>query len=138
MFRRHSTDRESRKRMPVATQRSYSGSLDSAHHNHLYLYRDFRDYRSGSLLGSNDPICDRLDFDELLKDEDLIYVKFFQFYRCYDLIPISAKLVVFDTQLLVKKAFYALVSNGRFIKRSLISVILRYLLTKNKSLLIFF
>ena len=31
---------------------------------------------------------------------------------CYDLIPTSAKLVVFDTQLLVKKAFFALVYNG--------------------------
>jgi 5'-AMP-activated protein kinase regulatory gamma subunit len=39
-------------------------------------------------------------------------VKFFKFYRCYDLIPISAKLVVFDTQLVVKKAFFALLSNG--------------------------
>ena len=31
---------------------------------------------------------------------------------CYDLIPTSSKLVVFDTQLTVKKAFYALVANG--------------------------
>ena len=49
------------------------------------------------------------------ENEELIYVKFFKFYRCYDLIPISAKLVVFDTQLLVKKAFFALVGNGKFI-----------------------
>ncbi|KAG8452373.1 hypothetical protein GDO86_004249 [Hymenochirus boettgeri] len=33
-------------------------------------------------------------------------------HRCYDLIPISSKLVVFDTSLQVKKAFFALVSNG--------------------------
>lgn len=39
-------------------------------------------------------------------------MKFFRFHKCYDLIPTSAKLVVFDTQLLVKKAFYALVYNG--------------------------
>lgn len=31
---------------------------------------------------------------------------------CYDLVPTSSKLVVFDTQLTVKKAFYALVANG--------------------------
>lgn len=52
---------------------------------------------------------------ELLKkeeDESQIFVKFFRFHKCYDLIPTSAKLVVFDTQLLVKKAFYALVYNG--------------------------
>lgn len=45
-------------------------------------------------------------------DESQIYVKFFHYHKCYDLIPTSAKLVVFDTQLLVKKAFFALVYNG--------------------------
>ncbi|CAH0716505.1 unnamed protein product, partial [Brenthis ino] len=52
--------------------------------------------------------------DWLLKEEDesQIFVKFFKFHKCYDLIPTSAKLVVFDTQLLVKKAFFALVYNG--------------------------
>jgi len=45
-------------------------------------------------------------------DENQIFVKFFKFHKCYDLIPTSAKLVVFDTQLLVKKAFFALVHNG--------------------------
>lgn len=33
-------------------------------------------------------------------------------HKCYDLIPTSSKLVVFDTKLPVKKAFYALVANG--------------------------
>ncbi|KAK6617445.1 5'-AMP-activated protein kinase subunit gamma-2 [Polyplax serrata] len=46
------------------------------------------------------------------EDESQIFVKFFRFHKCYDLIPTSAKLVVFDTQLLVKKAFFALVYNG--------------------------
>ena len=63
------------------------------------------------------------------KDEHQIFVKFFKFHCSYDLIPTSAKLVVFDTQvalnmlvrmvdmmifsqLLVKKAFFALVYNG--------------------------
>lgn len=49
----------------------------------------------------------------LEEDESQIFVKFFRFHKCYDLIPTSAKLVVFDTQLLVKKAFYALVYNGK-------------------------
>lgn len=48
----------------------------------------------------------------LEEDESQIFVKFFRFHKCYDLVPTSAKLVVFDTQLLVKKAFYALVYNG--------------------------
>lgn len=45
-------------------------------------------------------------------DESQIYVKFFHYHTCYDLIPTSAKLVVFDTHLPVKKAFFALVYNG--------------------------
>lgn len=48
------------------------------------------------------------------EDESQIFVKFFKFHKCYDLIPTSAKLVVFDTQLLVKKAFFALVYNGEY------------------------
>ena len=46
------------------------------------------------------------------KEETQIFAKFFHYHMCYDLIPTSAKLVVFDTQLLVKKAFFALVYNG--------------------------
>ena len=48
----------------------------------------------------------------ILGKDGQIFVQFFHFHKCYDLIPTSAKLVVFDTQLLVKKAFFALVYNG--------------------------
>lgn len=53
-----------------------------------------------------------LVYPQTEEDESQIFVKFFRFHKCYDLVPTSAKLVVFDTQLLVKKAFYALVYNG--------------------------
>lgn len=51
------------------------------------------------------------------EDETQIFIKFFKFHKCYDLIPTSAKLVVFDTRLLVKKAFFALVYNGKVEKK---------------------
>ena len=51
-------------------------------------------------------------FISCLGKDGQIFVRFFHFHKCYDLIPTSAKLVVFDTQLLVKKAFFALVYNG--------------------------
>jgi hypothetical protein len=54
-----------------------------------------------------------LDDEFTEEEENEILVKFFKFHKCYDLIPTSAKLVVFDTQLLVKKAFFALVYNGK-------------------------
>ncbi|MBN3307204.1 AAKG1 kinase, partial [Amia calva] len=41
-----------------------------------------------------------------------VYACFMKSHRCYDLVPTSSKLVVFDTSLQVKKAFFALVSNG--------------------------
>jgi 5'-AMP-activated protein kinase regulatory gamma subunit len=40
------------------------------------------------------------------------YSAFMRSHHCYDLIPTSTKLVVFDTQLMVRKAFFALVYNG--------------------------
>ncbi|KAM6468932.1 5'-AMP-activated protein kinase subunit gamma-1 isoform 1-T1 [Liasis olivaceus] len=51
----------------------------------------------------------------LSEDDDSnngIYTCFMKSHRCYDLIPTSSKLVVFDTSLQVKKAFFALVTNG--------------------------
>lgn len=45
-------------------------------------------------------------------DNDQVFALFMKEHKCYDLIPTSSKLVVFDTKLPVKKAFYALVANG--------------------------
>ncbi|XP_016121116.1 5'-AMP-activated protein kinase subunit gamma-1-like, partial [Sinocyclocheilus grahami] len=48
-----------------------------------------------------------------LQDPDSdVYAKFFMSHCCYDAIPTSSKLVIFDTTLQVKKAFFALVANG--------------------------
>ncbi|XP_078260487.1 5'-AMP-activated protein kinase subunit gamma-1 [Rhinoraja longicauda] len=41
-----------------------------------------------------------------------IYLNFMKAHQCYDAIPTSSKLVVFDTTLQVKKAFLAMVANG--------------------------
>nr|CAH8851474.1 unnamed protein product [Trichobilharzia regenti] len=49
---------------------------------------------------------------EELSDPDKAYRIFLKNHTCYDLIPLSAKLVVFDVTLNVKKAFFALVYNG--------------------------
>ncbi|XP_022699638.1 uncharacterized protein LOC111266428 isoform X4 [Varroa jacobsoni] len=79
-------------------------------------YSQFDSLASTSVYGltsSDTSICeDRIDIEDLGADESLLFVKFFRYYHCYDLIPLSAKLVVFDTQLQVKKAFFALESNG--------------------------
>ncbi|NXJ48258.1 AAKG3 kinase, partial [Spizaetus tyrannus] len=41
-----------------------------------------------------------------------VYMHFMRSHCCYDAIPTSCKLVVFDTSLEIKKAFVALVANG--------------------------
>ncbi|NXJ65873.1 AAKG2 kinase, partial [Rostratula benghalensis] len=50
--------------------------------------------------------------DSLEESESDIYVRFMRSHKCYDIVPTSSKLVVFDTTLQVKKAFFALVANG--------------------------
>ncbi|XP_054081503.1 5'-AMP-activated protein kinase subunit gamma-2 isoform X5 [Zeugodacus cucurbitae] len=69
-------------------------------------------FTGASHLPVADPFLEKVNLSDFEEDDSQIFVKFFRFHKCYDLIPTSAKLVVFDTQLLVKKAFYALVYNG--------------------------
>ncbi|XP_054706325.1 5'-AMP-activated protein kinase subunit gamma-2-like isoform X2 [Uloborus diversus] len=99
LLRRHSIDPDRRK----ASGNQIAGRSADDHHTAL-IHR--------GLPLHADPLCDKIDIEDLGEDENLVFVKFFKCYRCYDLIPVSAKLVVFDTQLLVKKAFFALVHNG--------------------------
>uniref|UniRef100_A0A8C4PEK2 Protein kinase AMP-activated non-catalytic subunit gamma 2 n=1 Tax=Dromaius novaehollandiae TaxID=8790 RepID=A0A8C4PEK2_DRONO len=53
-----------------------------------------------------------LEDEALEESESDIYVRFMRSHKCYDIVPTSSKLVVFDTTLQVKKAFFALVANG--------------------------
>ncbi|XP_019734072.1 5'-AMP-activated protein kinase subunit gamma-2 isoform X2 [Hippocampus comes] len=46
------------------------------------------------------------------KDEATVYMDFMKSHCCYDAIPTSCKLVIFDTKLKVQKAFFALVANS--------------------------
>uniref|UniRef100_A0AAQ4QR70 Protein kinase, AMP-activated, gamma 2 non-catalytic subunit b n=1 Tax=Gasterosteus aculeatus aculeatus TaxID=481459 RepID=A0AAQ4QR70_GASAC len=50
--------------------------------------------------------------DDAAEPESDIYMRFMKSHKCYDIVPTSSKLVVFDTALQVKKAFFALVANG--------------------------
>uniref|UniRef100_A0A1I7VKE5 5'-AMP-activated protein kinase subunit gamma-1-like n=1 Tax=Loa loa TaxID=7209 RepID=A0A1I7VKE5_LOALO len=51
-------------------------------------------------------------FKVIFESQDAVYSSFMRAHKCYDLIPTSTKLVVFDTELTVKKAFFALIYNG--------------------------
>ncbi|XP_033016496.1 5'-AMP-activated protein kinase subunit gamma-3 isoform X5 [Lacerta agilis] len=59
--------------------------------------------------------CEILGFGpdtDLLGPDAETYMHFMRRHRCYDAIPTSSKLVVFDTTLQIKKAFLAMVANG--------------------------
>ncbi|XP_017719116.1 PREDICTED: 5'-AMP-activated protein kinase subunit gamma-2 [Rhinopithecus bieti] len=56
---------------------------------------------------------EKLEFEDEAEDsESGVYMRFMRSHKCYDIVPTSSKLVVFDTTLQVKKAFFALVANG--------------------------
>ncbi|XP_065218472.1 5'-AMP-activated protein kinase subunit gamma-2 isoform X2 [Planococcus citri] len=105
LLRRGSLDPD-RRRLSLGTV-PHRGSDVGLDPNHAAIL--FRDSRG---LPVADPFLEKVNLSDLEEDESQIFVKFFKFHKCYDLIPTSAKLVVFDTQLLVKKAFFALVDNG--------------------------
>ncbi|XP_075406327.1 5'-AMP-activated protein kinase subunit gamma-2 isoform X2 [Tenrec ecaudatus] len=56
-------------------------------------------------------MLEKLEFEEE-DSESGVYMRFMRSHKCYDIVPTSSKLVVFDTTLQVKKAFFALVANG--------------------------
>ncbi|XP_043822915.1 5'-AMP-activated protein kinase subunit gamma-2 isoform X1 [Dromiciops gliroides] len=59
-------------------------------------------------------MLEKLELEEeaIEESESDIYMRFMKSHKCYDIVPTSSKLVVFDTTLQVKKAFFALVANG--------------------------
>jgi 5'-AMP-activated protein kinase regulatory gamma subunit len=83
--------------------------FDSDSH-HLIIYKDKQRTQVFRLPSTDEE--DRMEVEDLDENEDLVFAKFMKAHKCYDLIPTSSKLVVFDTQLNVKKAFFALVYNG--------------------------
>ncbi|XP_053782682.1 5'-AMP-activated protein kinase subunit gamma-2 isoform X2 [Desmodus rotundus] len=57
-------------------------------------------------------MLEKLELEEEEDSESGVYMRFMRSHKCYDIVPTSSKLVVFDTTLQVKKAFFALVANG--------------------------
>lgn len=95
----------------------------------LVVPPQLRSIQRGSVTGRRSPIASTrfivsryeyptvYDFEEWhtaldTKSQEAVYALFMKAHKCYDLIPTSSKLVVFDTELPVRKAFFALVYNG--------------------------
>ncbi|KAM9845024.1 5'-AMP-activated protein kinase subunit gamma-1 isoform 2-T2 [Aulostomus maculatus] len=68
---------------------------------------------SQQVCGLFEGMLEKLELDDdAAEPESDIYMRFMKSHKCYDIVPTSSKLVVFDTALQVKKAFFALVANG--------------------------
>uniref|UniRef100_A0A915AHV0 CBS domain-containing protein n=3 Tax=Parascaris univalens TaxID=6257 RepID=A0A915AHV0_PARUN len=97
-------------------QRSFDSGLDSPFSNYAILIKESSFLNSsweGSpafspIGGSYLPEINKIIFES----QDAVYALFMKAHKSYDLIPTSSKLVVFDTELPVRKAFFALVYNG--------------------------
>jgi hypothetical protein len=87
------------------------------------LNNSFYSMRPKSATGPNIFLATRLDHPTVFDFEDwhtsldkqsqeAVYSLFMKAHKCYDIVPTSSKLVVFDTELPVSKAFFALVYNG--------------------------
>ncbi|XP_051259015.1 5'-AMP-activated protein kinase subunit gamma-2 isoform X3 [Dicentrarchus labrax] len=75
----------------------------------LHCKREF----SSVVYGLFEGMLEKLELDDdAAEPESDIYMRFMKSHKCYDIVPTSSKLVVFDTALQVKKAFFALVANG--------------------------
>ncbi|KAL1236593.1 5'-AMP-activated protein [Trichinella spiralis] len=89
-------------------------SADYSEMNHLAgyasIFSTMHDKAGNAVSYGNSAVGHRHLF--LSENQDLIYSQFIKSHHCYDLIPTSTKLVVFDTKLPVKKAFFALVYNS--------------------------
>lgn len=86
------------------------GSFLNHDHTHAIIYKSDPPVRFN--LEGDLPEISNMEIEDLDENIDQAFAKFMRAHKCYDLIPTSAKLVIFDTQLNVKKAFFALVYNG--------------------------
>ncbi|XP_003373079.1 putative CBS domain pair [Trichinella spiralis] len=88
----------------------FAFTADTSEWNFPLLIVFFCFFKGNAVSYGNSAVGHRHLF--LSENQDLIYSQFIKSHHCYDLIPTSTKLVVFDTKLPVKKAFFALVYNS--------------------------
>lgn len=86
------------------TEKENTRSIDSP--RHFIIWKDQKENSFQAKDSGN------VEMESLDENVNLAFLKFLKAHNCYDLIPTSAKLLVLDTQLGVKKAFLALIWNS--------------------------
>ncbi|KPI93756.1 5'-AMP-activated protein kinase subunit gamma-2 [Papilio xuthus] len=88
---------------PTYHKNSYA-SLEPAQAKQL-----FREVRG---LPKYDPYLSIVQISIGGRDKTRLLLNFFKYHKCYEILPKSAKVIIFDTQFSVKKTFLTLVSHG--------------------------
>lgn len=88
---------------PTYHKNSYA-SLDPMQAKQL-----FREVRG---LPKYDPYLSIVQISLGGRDKTRLLLNFFKYHKCYEILPKSAKVIIFDTQFLVRKTFPTLISHG--------------------------
>lgn len=88
---------------PTYHKNSYA-SLDTTQAKQL-----FREIRG---MPKYDPYLSIVQISIGGRDKARLLLNFFRYHKCYEILPKSAKVIIFDTQFYVKKTFPTLISHG--------------------------
>lgn len=97
-------------------RRSSIGTTSPTYHKNSYASLDpvqakqlFREVRG---LPKYDPYLSIVQISLGGRDKTRLLLNFFKYHKCYEILPKSAKVIIFDTQFPVRKTFPTLVSHG--------------------------
>lgn len=110
------SDSSTKKKNAKQVRRSSIGTTSPTYHKNSYAFLDpsqakqlFREVRG---LPKYDPYLSIVQISLGGRDKTRLLLNFFKYHKCYEILPKSAKVIIFDTQFLVKKTFPCLISNG--------------------------
>ncbi|CAH2244002.1 5'-AMP-activated protein kinase subunit gamma-2-like [Pararge aegeria] len=105
-----------KKKNAKQVRRSSIGTTSPTYHKNSYASLDpvqakqlFREVRG---LPKYDPYLSIVQISLGGRDKTRLLLNFFKYHKCYEILPKSAKVIIFDTQFPVRKTFPTLVSHG--------------------------
>ncbi|KAJ2953680.1 hypothetical protein O0L34_g1297 [Tuta absoluta] len=110
-----STDPAKKKNKATGRRQSIETTSPTYHKNSyasldpLQAKQLFREYRG---LPKYDPYLSIVQISIGGRDKTRLLLNFFKYHKCYEILPKSAKVIIFDTNFLVRKTFPTLISHG--------------------------
>ncbi|VVD01777.1 unnamed protein product [Leptidea sinapis] len=105
-----------RKKSTKQIRRASLDTTSPTYHKNSYAALDpiqakqiFREIRG---LPKYDPYLSIVQISLGGRDKTRLLLNFFKYHKCYEMLPKSAKVIIFDTQFFVRKTFPTLVSHG--------------------------